>query len=246
MSGHSHYATIKRKKEVTDAVKGRMFSKFSRAIAIAIKTGGGPDPEMNYKLRVAIDTAKASNMPKSNIDRILSKASEATQLDDVRYEGFGPDGIYVIVDVATDNRNRSGQEIKNIFERGGGNLAGPNSVAYNFDPKGYILIAKTNNSEDQLLKLIDLGVEDIKETDEDIEVYVDTASLSDIAQKVRECGYSIKEASLIMRPKTIQRIGDENKAKKIIAFLDKLEENDDVQDVFTNFDIADAILEKMV
>ena len=154
MSGHSHYATIKRKKDSTDAVKGMIFSKHSKAIQVAIKTGGSPDPDTNAKLRFTIDQAKSDNMPKANIDRILAKASEAGNLDEVTYEGYGANGIAVIVNTATDNRNRTSQEIKNIFERGGGSLAGPGAVSFNFESKGLIVLEKKSDVDEQCWYLL--------------------------------------------------------------------------------------------
>ncbi len=153
MSGHSHYATIKRQKGMKDAAKGKVFSKMGRAITIAVKSGGGiSDPNANYKLRMAVDAARAVNMPKENIERAISKAAGHSQsLDEIIYEGFGPGGVGIIVEAATDNRNRTAQEIKNIFERGGGNLGGPGSVAFNFDPKGLIVVKKGEASEPQML-----------------------------------------------------------------------------------------------
>jgi YebC/PmpR family DNA-binding regulatory protein len=242
MSGHSHYSTIKRKKEAGDAAKGKVFSKMSRAITIAIKAGGNANPESNYKLRMAIDAAKAVNMPKNNIDRILSKASEAADLSEVRYEGFGPDGISVIIDVATDNRNRSGQEIKGIFERVGGSLAGPGAVSYNFENKGLIIIEKTNNSESQMLELIDLEVEDIEDSEDGIEIYTEPEKLAEIVKLITEKKYNLKSSSLIMKPKVWQKIDNPEKAKKAIDFLEKLEDHEDVQDVFTNLDISKEIV----
>src|SRR4030065_2949100 len=157
MSGHSHYSTIKRQKEANDAAKGKVFSKMARAIAIAIKAGGGADPAQNYKLRIAIEQAKASNVPKSNIDRIPSRAQEEVSYDEVSYEGYGPEGIPVIVESATDNKNRTSQEIKNIFERSGGSLAGPGSVSFNFEPKALIVVGKGGDVDSKMLKSIVFG-----------------------------------------------------------------------------------------
>jgi YebC/PmpR family DNA-binding regulatory protein len=245
MSGHSHYATIKRKKESTDAARGKVFSKMSRAILVAIKTGGGSNPEINYKLRMAIDAARAVNMPKANVDRILKKAGEAADLEEIKYEGFGPEGILVIVDVATDNRNRAGQDIKGIFDKGGGRLAGPGSVSYNFESKGAILVEKKSNVDSQMLELIDLGVEDIQETDEGIEIYTEPERLSETLKLIKEKKFDVSSSGLIMKPKSVQIISDSVKAKKAISFLEKFEDHDDVQNVFTNLDIPEEIAEKM-
>lgn len=242
MSGHSHYATIKRKKESTDAAKGKVFSKMARAIQIAIRTGGGADPEINYKLRMAIDSAKASNMPKTNIDRILAKSAEGGNLDEVTYEGYGPEGIGVVVETATDNKNRTAQEIKNLFERGGGSLAGPGSVSYNFESKGYLTIKKDSDAESQMLKLIDAGVEEIEETDDGLEVYIAPNKTGETKDLLESQGFEVLSVSLIKQPKTYMNITDPAKATKILTFLDNLEDLDDVQNVYANIDIPEDIL----
>ena len=192
MSGHSKWSTIKHKKEATDAMRGKVFSKLTRAIAIAIKTGGGADPNTNYKLKVAIDTAKSLNMPKANIERALAKGGGGEKLDEVTYEGFGPGGIGVIAEVATDNRNRTGQEVKGIFEKSGGQLAGPGAVSYNFEPRGLLLVKAEKNMEEQMLRLIDLGVSEIEEAGDLIEVYVEADKLSQIKKDLEKENFSIK------------------------------------------------------
>ena len=160
MSGHSHFATIKRQKGLKDAAKGNIFGKLSKMISIAIKSGGGPNPDMNFKLRVAIDKARENNMPKDNIDRILKSASEKMDsIEEITYEGFGPFGMAVVVETATDNRNRTAQEIKLLFERGGGAMGGPNSVLYNFDSKGYLLIEKNNLLSEKIQRIKDKDFE---------------------------------------------------------------------------------------
>lgn len=236
MSGHSHYATIKRQKETKDAARGNLFSKLSKMIQIAIKTGGGPVPESNFKLRVAIEKAKSFNMPKDNIERILKSAqSKMESIEEVVYEGFGPCGVAVIVETATDNRNRTGQEIKNIFERVGGSLGGPGSVSYNFENKGYLLIKKMDNTEDQTLSLIDMGVDDVEETDEGIEVYTQPEKLKEVRENVETAGMEILKTELRMEPKNYIELSKPEDSEKITKFLDTLEEHDDVQRVFSNF-----------
>ncbi len=245
MSGHSHYATIKRQKELKDAQKGKIFSKLAKEIAVAVKSGG-PNPETNFKLRVAMDKAKTANMPKENIERAISSGSVSVQtLEEIIYEGFGPSGIAVMVVVLTDNRNRTSQEIKNLFERGGGRLGGPGSVSFNFENKGFMLIEKDADPENQILKLIDLGVEDVEETDDGIEVYVAPESLGEKKKKVEEAGFNIKTTELYMKPKVLQTIADLAEAKRAIAFLDSLEEHDDVQKVYANLDVPSEVLNKI-
>lgn len=244
MSGHSHFATIKRQKAANDAAKGNLFSKLARSIMIAAK--GGADPDMNFKLRVEIDRARAASMPKENIDRAIAKATtEAANLMEISYEGFGPGGISVIVNVATDNKNRSAQEIKNTFERGGGTMAGPGAVSFNFESKGYIFVEKTNDPEAQMLTMIDLGVEDVTDTNDGIEVYTSPSDLGEVKKKFDSAGFGIKETAIVMKPKNLQTITDPSVAIKALKFLEVLEELDDVSSVFSNLDIPDDVMQEV-
>ncbi|MCH7641010.1 YebC/PmpR family DNA-binding transcriptional regulator [Patescibacteria group bacterium] len=245
MSGHSKWSTIKHKKEATDAARGKLFSKLSRAISIAVKTGGGSDPISNSKLKVSIDAAKSANMPKVNIERAISRGSGGGQLEEVTYEGFGPSGIGVIVETATDNRNRTGQEIKGLFERGGGHLAGPGAVSFNFEAKGLLLVSKNKNTEDQILKLIDLGAEDVEETKYGIEVYIIPNKLSEVKKRIIDEGFSVSSTEFYKKPKSLQTVTEKEAASKVLAFLTNLENHDDVQKVFTNIDVPDEILESI-
>lgn len=246
MSGHSHYATIKRQKETKDAQRGKLFSKLSRAISIAVKTGGGPDPEANHKLREAIETAKAANMPKGNIERALKKASgEGGSLDEVKYEGFGPGGIAVYIEAATDNRNRTAQEIKNLFEKWGGNLGGPGSVSFNFEPIGLIVVEKKSKVEEQMLALIDFQAEDVEESTDGIEVYCLVEKLHNFKDRLEKDGFIVKSAELIQRPKTLHMVSDEKTANKALTFMETVEEHEDIQQVFTNLDIPQEIIDKV-
>jgi YebC/PmpR family DNA-binding regulatory protein len=240
MSGHSHYATIKRQKEAKDSAKGRIFSRHAKAIALAIKAGGSADPELNSKLRFAIDQAKADNMPKANIDRILQRSQEMGDLEEVMYEGYGPLGVGVVVDVVTNNRNRTSQEIKNIFERAGGRLAGPGSVSYNFELKGMFTIKKDSDADSQMLKLIDLGVEDIFEAEDGLEIYVSPDNFQETRDKLTNNNFEILSSGLVRKPKNYLLIENESDAKKVMSFLDALEDHDDVQGVYSNFDFSPA------
>ena len=242
MSGHSKWATIHRQKEVKDAKRGNLFSKLGRAISIAVKAGGGPDPASNFKLRVAVEKAHASDMPKENIERAISKGIGGEALEETTYEGFGPGGIGVIVEAATDNKNRTGQEIKNIFERGGGNLAGPGSVSFNFEQKGFMLVKKTANVEGEMLKLIEAGVEDIQESDDGIEVYTAPDKLGVIRKKLEAEGVEIVSTELYLHPKNLLTIAGMDAAKRAMNFLEGLEENEDVQKVFSNLDVPENLL----
>mgnify|MGYP001618299682 CR=1 FL=1 len=217
MSGHSHFATIKRQKGLKDAAKGNVFGKLSKNISIAIKSGGGVNPDMNFKLRIAIDKAKEFNMPKDNIDRILKSAeSKMENIEEITYEGFGPYGIGVLVEVVTDNKNRSAQEFKNIFEKAGGNIAGPGAVSYMFDHKGYLLIK-------------------MEDSDEELEDFVNPEEQNIEKKKAEEAGFIVRIAELRMVPKTYIEITDPEKQEKIVKFLEELEDHDDVQKVYSNF-----------
>lgn len=241
MSGHSKWSTIKRQKAANDNARGKVFSRLSRAIAVAVKTGGGPNIDSNYKLKVAVDAAKAENMPKDTIERAISKASSSAEnVDEVTYEGFGPEGVNVIVEAATDNRNRTAQEIKNIFEKNGGSMGQPGSVSFNFEPRGYILVTK-NNVEQQMLKLIDLGVEEMEEGDDGIEVYVNPQELYETKGKIEDAGYTVKRSELMQKPKLMIPIKNADKAKKLFALVEQFEDQDDVQSVFENADIPDEV-----
>lgn len=234
MSGHSKWATIHRAKGVKDAARGKLFSKLARLITIAAKTGGGVNPESNFKLRDVIEKARDANMPKDNIDRAISKASSSEHnLEEVTYEGFGPNGILVIVDAATDNRNRTGQEVKNLLERAGGRLGGPGSVSFQFTPTGFLSVKKTPSVEAQTLSLIDLGVEDIEEEQDTLSCFVKPHDLYTIRSRVTNANFEVLASELTMRPITTQTISVEN-CEKMLKFLESLEEHEDVQKIHTN------------
>ncbi len=233
MSGHSHFATIKRQKAANDAVKGNVFSKMARAIMIAAKSGA--DPDMNFRLRFEIDKARAVSMPKENIERAIAKATtEAANLEEITYEGFGPNGVGVLVEAATDNKNRTAQEMKNVFEKAGGSLAGPGAVSFNFEHKGFILVRKTDDPDSQMLKLIDLGVEDVTATDDGIEVYVTPEKLGDVRRAIEASGFEVIEAELQMIPINLVTVEDPEDHEKVMKFLEDLHDRDDVQKVYAN------------
>lgn len=246
MSGHSKWAKIHRQKEVADAKRGQIFTKLGRAIAVAVRAGGGvTDPDANFQLRLAIEKARSYNMPKANIERAIQRGTgkgEGSELVEMTYEGYGPEGIAVLVEVATDNKQRTGQEIRNLFERGGGSLAGPGAVSFQFQSRGCLVIEKPKPAEEALLKLIDLGAEDVEEEDEEIEIYVKPEQLEEMKQKLQEAGYQLKSWELMMKPKNLVAITDKLKATKALSFMEKLQEHDDVQKVFANFDIPDELV----
>ncbi|HKC04409.1 MAG TPA: YebC/PmpR family DNA-binding transcriptional regulator [Patescibacteria group bacterium] len=244
MSGHSHYATIKRQKGANDAAKGNLFSKLARSIMIAAKNGA--DPDMNFKLRFEIDKAREASMPRENIDRAIAKATtDAANLTEITYEGFGPGGISVMVEVASDNKNRTAQEMKNILEKNGGNLAGPGAVSFNFESKGFMLIKKTSDPEAQMLSLIDAGVDDVTETADGIEVYTAPDKLGEIHKALGALGFEISQVELQMKPKNLQVLEDPAVASKALKFLNALDEVEDVQKVHTNLDIPEDVMKNI-
>ena len=211
-----------------------------------IAAKNGADPDMNFKLRFEIDKAREASMPRENIDRAIAKATtEAANIEEIKYEGFGPAGIGVIVEVASDNKNRTAKEMKNIFEKNGGNLAGPGAVSFNFENKGFMLVKKTGDPETQMLTLIDSGVEDVVETEDGIEVYTAPEKLGEIHKALSAKGFEITQTELQMKPKNLQVIENVNDATKAMKFLDTLEEQEDVQKVFSNLEIPDAIMKQI-
>ena len=246
MSGHSKWATIKRQKESNDTKKGQIFTKLAKAITVAVRAGGGiGDPEKNFKLRLAIDKARSLNMPKENIQRAILKGEgekDGVNWSEVTYEGYGPEGIAIIIEAATDNKNRTTSEIKNIFDRAGGTLASPGAVAFQFKKTGLLTIEKSNNPSEQILILMDLDLEDVQETSDVIEVYTKSEQTREIRNKVENLGFKVLSEELIMKPLTEVKINDRSKAEKILKIMGTFEDHDDVQKVFSNFDIPDEIL----
>jgi YebC/PmpR family DNA-binding regulatory protein len=243
MSGHSKWSTIKHAKGAADAKRGKMFSKVGRAIAIAVKEGGSDNPESNAHLRLAIEQARAINMPKDNIKRAIDRGAGrggSGVLETITYEGFGPEKTAIIVECVTDNRNRTTSEIKSFFEKGGGNLGSPGSTAYLFQKCGFILAAKTSqDTQADLLKLIDLGVEDVEEAGDLIEVYTKPEQLEEFKGKIAAAGFNVKEASLTFKPVSVMTISDSRQKERILNFLQDLDDFEDVQKVYCNADFQD-------
>lgn len=250
MSGHSKWSTIKRQKGVTDIKRGLTFTKIANAVTIAVKIGSSGDPESNPRLRMAIDEARSVNMPKDNIqraiDRGLGKGGEQA-LEEVLYEGFGPGKVAFMVEGVTDNKMRTLQGIKNIFDKSGGSLAGQGSVVYMFDRKGEIKIkSKGGSSEDEILELIDLGAEDVEDYIEDniqkYLVYTESSELNTMGNKITQAGYGLESQELVYKPNVLVPINDRETAKKVLDFTGRLEELDDVQKVYANFDMPEELL----
>jgi len=246
MSGHSKWSTIKRQKESKDAHRGQVFTKLGKAITVAVHAGGGiGDPEKNFKLRLAIEKARSLNMPKDTIQRAISRGTggkEGGDWSEITYEGYGPEGVAVIIEVATDNKNRTTSEIKNFFERGGGSITGPGAVSFQFKKSGLITLEKSNSVDEQILNLIDLGAEEVEEANDVIEVYTKPEQTHEIRNKIQQAGFKVLSEEIMMQPVNWVKIQEKSKAEKVLKFMEGLEEHDDVQRVYTNFDISEEIL----
>ncbi len=248
MSGHSKWSTIKRKKGAIDAKKGKIFTKIIKEITLAARLGG-PDAEGNSRLRAAIMAAKAENMPKDNIDRAVKKGTGelggASSFEELTYEGYGPGGVAVLVEVMTDNKKRTVSDIRHIFSKYGGNLAENGSVAWIFEKKGSILLDKKTVHEDELMEAaLEAGAEDVREEDNEFEVISDPASFEKVKKALDERDMKYESASVTFVPKNVVKL-DEDKAEQMLKFMERMEDNDDVQNVYANFDIPDDIMEKL-
>jgi YebC/PmpR family DNA-binding regulatory protein len=250
VSGHSKWASIKHKKKLTDAKRGQEFTKLSRAITVAVREGG-PDPASNLALQNAIEKARQASMPKDNIERAIARASgegaDAAAYETVTYEGYGPAGIAVYVEALTDNRNRTAADVRHIFSKSDGNLGESGSVAWLFERKGVILLPADGVDEDELtLAAAEAGAEDVERDGTSFRVVSAAEELAAVRRSLEDAGYSIEDAQPTMLPKTTVQIEDEGVARKIVRLLDGLEENDDVQGVYANFDMSEQLLEAAV
>lgn len=245
MSGHSKWSTIKRQKESKDAHRGQVFTKLGNAITVAVRAGGGiGDPEKNFKLRLAMEKAHSLNMPKDTIQRAIKRgmgSKEGGDWSEIVYEGYGPEGIAVMVEAATDNKNRTTSEIKNLFERGGGSLTSPGAVSFQFKKSGLITVEKGSSPDEQILNLIDLGAEEVEEASDVIEIYIKPEQTHEMRNKIGGAGFKVLSEELIMQPVNWVKIEEKNKAEKVLKFMEGLEEHDDVQKVYANFDIPDEV-----
>ncbi|MFH0937625.1 MAG: YebC/PmpR family DNA-binding transcriptional regulator [Candidatus Daviesbacteria bacterium] len=260
MSGHSKWSTIKRQKGIADIKRGQAFTKLANVISISSRLGGSGDSNSNPRLRAALEEARKLNMPKENvqraIDRGLGKLPGQT-LEEVIYEGFGPGKVAFYIEGVTDNKLRTNQEIKNIFEKAGGNLGGQGSVSYMFDKKGEIKVKsrkeKTTDyslqsatKDEEILELIDLGAEDIEDYVEDgiqkYLVYSDSGKVNEVSTKITQSGFGVESVEIVLKPNITVNISDKTLAEKVIDFAGKLEDLDDVQKVYANFDIPDEMV----
>jgi YebC/PmpR family DNA-binding regulatory protein len=249
MSGHSKWNSIKHKKGAADAKRGKIFTKHAKLIAIVAREGGA-DPEMNPGLRSAIANAKADNVPNVNIDKAIKKGAggdkEGMSLSEVMYEGFGPAGTAVYIQVITDNKNRAVSNVKTILMKSGGNMGAAGSVGWMFEKKGLIL-AKTSGKdpEEAELEAIDAGAEDIEKDGDLFEIYTDPSSLMKVRGNLEKAGFDIEKAELDFRAKDPVKIENADDAKKVLKLMDALEDDDDVSNIYSNFDISEEIMEQI-
>lgn len=247
MSGHSKWASIKHKKAIVDAKRGQAFTKLIREITVAAKTGGG-DQVMNPRLRTAIQSAKEANMPADNIERAIKKGTgelEGVVYEEIAYEGFGPEGSAILVACLTDNKNRSASEIRSVFGKNGGNMGSAGTVAWMFEKKGFIVIQKDSTTEDNLMEIaLGAGAEDMSSTDQVFEVTTAQQDLWAVREAIEKANIKIENANLTMIPKNLTTVSSEV-ARKVVNLIEKLEEHDDVQNVYSNVDIPDDVMKEI-
>jgi YebC/PmpR family DNA-binding regulatory protein len=247
MSGHSKWSTIKRQKGANDAKRGAMFTKVAREISVAARQGGG-DPDANYRLRLAIDKARSINMPADNIKRAIEKATgsgDADEYEEIVYEGYGPGGVAVLVEAATDNRNRTAAEVRSIFAKTGGQLAGSGAVAWQFEVRGLITVTREGVDPDEVaLAAIDAGAADVDSESDPIEIYTEPSELFTVRQSLEDAGVAIEDAESAMIAKQTVSL-DADHVRKALRLVDLLEDLDDVQRVTTNVDIPEDVLAEM-
>ena len=247
MSGHSKWSSIKHKKGAADAKRGKLFSKLARAIIVAAKEGGG-DPANNLALQNAIEKAKSYSMPKDNIDRAIAKGAgndaDSAAFETIVYEGYGPEGVAVIAEALTDNKNRTAADVRHIFTKFGGNLGTTGAVAWQFERRGVVLVSASGADEDELfLAAADAGAEDVEADGDVIQVTSPPENLASVREAIETSGFTIESSELSLLPKTTVAIDDESKARQLMRLIEALEDNDDVQDVYANFDIPEQVLE---
>jgi YebC/PmpR family DNA-binding regulatory protein len=246
MSGHSKWSSIKHKKGAADAKRGKLFSKLSRAIIVAAREGG-PDPAGNLALQNAVEKARSYSMPKDNIERAIARGSgtdaDAATFETVVYEGYGPNGIALLVEALTDNRNRTAADVRHVFAKHDGSLGGSGAVAWLFERQGVILVPDSVDEDELTLAAAEGGADDVTLDGSSYQVTVAPESLSAVREAIEEAGLPVDSAELTMVPKTTVEVEEETVARKVLRLVDALEENDDVQDVYANFDIPERMLE---
>jgi YebC/PmpR family DNA-binding regulatory protein len=245
MSGHSKWATIKHKKAATDKARGKLFAKLLRQVEVAAREGGG-DPEVNPTLRTMFHKARDNSIPMDTIDRAIKRGTgelDGVTYEEVTYEGYAPGGVAVMVEVLTDNRNRAGADIRNVFTKNGGSMAEPGAVAWQFDRKGTILVPRSVDEEELMLAALDAGAEDIIDDGDSWRVTTPPTELHAVRTALEGAGVSVESSDLTMVPQTTIALDTAEGAKKVLRLIDALDEHDDVQAVHANFDIPDTILE---
>lgn len=247
MSGHNKWSTIKHKKGAADAKRGKIFTKIIKEISVAAKLGGG-DPAANPRLRTAIDKAKSENMPKDNIERAIKKGTggmEGVTYEEIVYEGYGPGGVAVLVEVMTDNRNRSVSEVRSIFTKCNGNMGEAGCVSWMFDQKGLIIYDKGVDFDQLFESALEAGAEDVVEADEQIEVITEPSGFIEVRDALEAKGFKYQSAEVTMIPQTLMAL-EGKQAESMLKMMDRLEDCDDVQNVYANFDISSDEMEKMM
>ena len=247
MSGHSKWATIKHKKGAADAARGKLFAKLIRQVEVAAREGGG-DPDMNPTLRTMFQKARDSSVPLDTIERAIKRGTgelEGVTYEQITYEGYAPGGVAVLVDVLTDNRNRTGAEVRSIFTKHGGSMAEPGAVAWQFERKGVVLADRAAEEDDLMLVALDAGAEDIADDGDTWRITTGPTDVHSVRTALEEAGITVTSSELTMVPTSTVAIDSEESAKKVLKLVDALDDNDDVQDVFGNFDIPDSVIEAL-
>lgn len=249
MSGHSKWANIKHRKSAQDAKRGKAFQKYIRAVMVASKNGGS-DPAMNASLKSAVERARGANVPVDTIEKAIKKGSgdmDGVSYDEMFYEGYGHGGVAVLVESLTDNKNRTASEIRLAFSRSGGSLGEAGCVSWIFQRKGSIsIIGKGLNEEELLMACLEAGADDLESGEDGFAVICDPASMTQVREALTSSGYAVGSSDIVMIPKTTVEIKTKTEAEKLLRFLEVLEDNDDVQNVYANFDIPDEIMEEIV
>ena len=247
MSGHNKWSTIRHKKGAADAKRGKIFTKLIKEITVAARLGGA-DPDGNPRLRAVIDKAKSENMPKDNIERAIKKGTgdlDGVSYEEINYEGYGPGGVAVLVEVMTDNRNRSVSDIRSIFTKCNGNMGETGCVSWMFDKKGLIVFSKPNDFDRLFEAALEAGAEDVTDEGEQYEVLTDPLSFIEVREALVEAGLKFESADITMIPQTLVKLEGKN-AENMLKLMDRLEDNDDVQNVYANFDISAEEMERMM
>ena len=251
MAGHSKWANIKHKKARSDEKRGKEFTKIAKEITIAVRSGGGGDPEANSKLKLAIQKAKAINMPNENISRAIKKGTgemESEAIEEIIYEGYAPGGVAIMLEIATDNRNRTASEIRHLFSKANGNLGESGCVAWMFKRAGYIALNKENlqlDEEELMLTALEFGADDVREEDDSYEVITSPEAFMEVKEGLEGQGIKLEDADVVMLPGNTVEINDADTATRVVKLIDLLEDHDDVQNVYNNMSIDDNILEQL-